>query len=194
MSRWMVAACLCFTSVLAVGATAVSNKFEEVQAELRRYAALKHSRANFVANFVEMDKRVNTLFRELKALERDAEMSPQGNSLAYDIELLEPLRYLAASTLSAADCNRAEHLARLNGLPDPEPTTVADTTARVFQAVCGRRLSAVPEIVALAPPPQKKMPQMPRSPLCRVRTSNPLFQKCSLALQARISNLRILPS
>lgn len=140
MARYIIAACLCLINSLAVAATAVSSKYEEAQTELRRYVALKHSRANFVANFVAMDKRIHTLNRELGALERQDELSSEGTSLALDIEILEPLRTLAASKLSAADCNMAEHTARLNGLREDDMTTATEIIVRVFQAVCGRRL------------------------------------------------------
>lgn len=137
MGKYVMIAYLLLISTTANAATVFENKYKEFKMEMQRYAELKHSRENFIENFKVFDRQLDILMRELNALEA-GRLTVEGNSTAYDSEMFRPLRELAATKLSAVDCNSAEHMARLN--EKPNSPLIDGILQRVFRAVCGRPL------------------------------------------------------
>lgn len=72
----------------------------------------------FFKDFDTSHKTLKKKYSDFAVLEK-SELSPEGNQMALDIEMLEPLEFLASSRISKDSCAEAEVLNEMNSTSDP---------------------------------------------------------------------------
>lgn len=73
----------------------------------------------FFKDFDTSHKTLKKKYSDFAVLEK-SELSPEGNQMALDIEMLEPLEFLASSRISKDSCAEAEALNEMNSTSDPQ--------------------------------------------------------------------------
>lgn len=73
----------------------------------------------FFKDFDTSHKTLKKKYSDFAVLEK-SELSPEGNQMALDIEMLEPLEFLASSRISKDSCAEAEVLNEMNSTSDPD--------------------------------------------------------------------------
>jgi hypothetical protein len=71
----------------------------------------------FLSSFAKDYKTLQTEFEKFSKDEKE-EISKEGNQMALDIEMLEPLEFLASSKISNESCAEAELLNEMNSSSD----------------------------------------------------------------------------
>ena len=72
----------------------------------------------FFKDFDTSHKTLKKKYSDFTILEK-SELSPEGNQMALDIEMLEPLEFLASSRINKESCAEAEVLNEMNSTSDP---------------------------------------------------------------------------
>ena len=75
------------------------------------------AKADFVKYFNDLESKLNKQFEAFLVKER-RQLTPEGNQMALDLEMLEPLKILADSKLSSESCTQALHNNELNSAAD----------------------------------------------------------------------------
>ncbi len=92
----------------------IYENFSKQKTELLKADLNKKNIKETVANYY---KQLNASYEEVKKLENDSKkdlLTNEGNQMAYDIEVLEPLKILASGLMTKEDCVKAKHEHSLN--------------------------------------------------------------------------------
>jgi len=110
--------------------TQIYSNFETLKADfLKTDFTKKNARDKTVPAFEALSKALD----EVKAIEsksKDDLMTEEGNQMAYDIEILEPIKELASGLMSKEDCEKAYHAHALNF-----PVVEDDDSAAITKAI-----------------------------------------------------------
>lgn len=111
---------LAMTVILTLSAAALSatdrrdevyGTFQKMRSEFLVQGSV--TKKDFPSRFKTLDTELNSKYKEFKTLEKQ-DLTSKGNQMAYDLEMMEPLRNLAHSKLSKQDCSEAMHINDLN--------------------------------------------------------------------------------
>lgn len=120
--RQLILICLA-AAALSVSAMASPKEMEQLYTEFQKSRDLISSAAftkkDFIKQFKKIDKELDHKYQSYKSFEKE-ELTSKGNQMAYDLELLEPLRLLANSKMTKDDCAQALHSNELNANEDDE--------------------------------------------------------------------------
>lgn len=92
----------------------VYENFSQQKKELLKADLNKKNIKETVAKYT---KNLSISYEEVKKLEAKSKsvlLTPEGNQMAYEIEILEPIRDLASSKMTKEDCMKAKHEHELN--------------------------------------------------------------------------------
>ena len=107
--------------------------YNEFQKSREQFLATPVSKKDFATRFQELDSTLNQKYNSFKVLQKD-NLDPKGNQMAFDLELMEPLRNLASSKMTKQDCLEAKHINDLNATEDEKSET--DSIFNVLKNVC----------------------------------------------------------
>ncbi|OFZ29285.1 MAG: hypothetical protein A2622_07660 [Bdellovibrionales bacterium RIFCSPHIGHO2_01_FULL_40_29] len=134
MRQYKLIAIILFAfSALAVSPEPTNATYEEFQRSKDQFLAMKLTQKDFSKKFKELDSQLTALYEKLKASESE-ELSVEGNQMALDLELLEPLRQLANSKFDKAACREARHSNQMNVTPEDKEQN--DVIEKVIQSIC----------------------------------------------------------
>lgn len=87
---------------------------------------------DFVKYFNDLEAKLNKQFEAFLIKER-RQLTPEGNQMALDLEMLEPLKVLANGQLSTESCTQALHNNELNSAADE---SAAKQIAKLINKLC----------------------------------------------------------
>ncbi len=90
------------------------TKFKKKYSEL---IAKTSDQKSFLSSFTKDFKNLQNEFEEFSKNEK-TEISKEGNQMALDLEMLEPLEFLATSAINKESCAEAELLNEMNSTSD----------------------------------------------------------------------------
>lgn len=73
----------------------------------------KDAKDKIIPAYQALEKALNEV-KDLEAKVKDNPLTPEGNEMAYDLEILAPIRDLALGLISKEDCDKARHEHALN--------------------------------------------------------------------------------
>lgn len=121
-------------SITAHAAPSTMNDlYSEFQLTRIQLKSTKFSAPSFTSQFRAIDQQLHKKYTAYKALEKD-ELTSKGNQMAYDIELLEPLKSLANSKMTKDDCQQSLHNNELNYNEDDKQDN--ETIKKIILTVC----------------------------------------------------------
>ncbi len=107
--------------------------YEDFQKTKDLFLSSTKTKKDFAKKFKKLDADLNAKFLKLKSLEKK-QLSVEGNQLALDLELLQPLRNLATSAINKINCRNAETLNQMN-LTDEEKDQI-NLIEKVLKSIC----------------------------------------------------------
>ncbi len=110
-----------------------SSIYEDFQKTKTSFLTSKLTKKDFSVKFKKLDLELNSKYLKLKSLEKK-ELTVEGNQLALDLELLEPLRNMAASQVNKTNCLKAKDLNQLN-FTEEEKTQIK-SIEKVLISIC----------------------------------------------------------
>lgn len=114
------AATLLSISSLAISATNdLKSQYEDFQKTYSQTLSAAKNKSNFAKEFDQNNKKLKIKYDQFVKFEKK-ELSPEGNQMALDIEMLEPLEFLATSRINKEACSEAMLLNEMNSTSDPE--------------------------------------------------------------------------
>lgn len=111
----------------------VRETYEDFQKVKSNFFSTKLAKKDFSKTFKKLDSDLNAKFQELKSVEK-AELTEEGNQLALDLELLQPLRDLASKKINKDECLKALSLNQLNSTE--EEKTQIEAIEKIIKSVC----------------------------------------------------------
>ncbi len=109
------------TLLLNTAQAETSDELKKDYADFRKnYLTMISSspaKADFVKYFNDLESKLNKQFEAFLVKER-RQLTPEGNQMALDLEMLEPLKILADSKLSTETCTQALHNNEMNSAAD----------------------------------------------------------------------------
>ncbi len=73
----------------------------------------KDAKDRIIPAYESLEKAMNEV-KDIEAKAKDDQLTPEGNEMAYVLEILAPLKDLASSLMSKEDCEKARHEHALN--------------------------------------------------------------------------------
>ncbi len=95
----------------------IARLFEQFEKEKSDLFKSDLTKANIKSKFEATSKNLEKFLDEVKAIEAKSDsdlLTNEGNEMAYDIEVLEPLKTLAAGLLTKEECVKAKFEHELN--------------------------------------------------------------------------------
>ena len=121
------------TSFTQAAPNAMNDLYSDFQLTRIQLKSKPFTAANFVSQFKAIDQQLQKKYQAYKALEKE-ELTSKGNQMAYDLELLEPLRTLSLSGLTKDDCQQSLHNNELNyNIEDKQEN---ENIVKIIKAVC----------------------------------------------------------
>ena len=133
MFKFTVIFGLLINSVSFAATPEINSIFEDFQKSKSQFLSAPISKKDFAKRFKDLDSSLNSKYGEFKTVEKD-ELSIEGNQLALDLELLEPLRNLAAAKIDKESCRQAKHLNAMNTTLEEKPQI--DTIEKIIATIC----------------------------------------------------------
>ena len=121
-----------FLHCYATGSDA-NSIYEDFQKSKTSFLSSKMTKKDFSKKFKNLDLDLNSKYLELKSLEKQ-ELTVEGNQIALDLELLEPLRQLAHTQINKKNCLEAKNLNQLN-FTEAEKTQI-NSIETVLKSIC----------------------------------------------------------
>jgi len=106
-----------------------TKKLELLKAEFTR----KDAKEKIVPVYEALEKALNDV-KDIESKSKDDELTPEGNEMAYDLEILAPLKDLASGLMSKEDCDKARHIHSLNFPVVEDEDSVA--IAKAIEKLC----------------------------------------------------------
>ncbi len=113
-----------FATSLSYASTKASDENKEINKIYADFTKQKNEllksdldKKNIKSKFEETYKNLEKSLAEVKAIESTSKtvmLSSEGNEMAYDLEVLEPLKNLATGILTKEECVKAQHEHDLN--------------------------------------------------------------------------------
>lgn len=102
------------TSATPQEITAIYLKFEAQKLELLKTDfSKKEAKAKVVSAYEALEKALSEV-KDIESKAKNDLLTEEGNQMAYDLEILEPIKNLASGLMSKEDCNKARHEHTLN--------------------------------------------------------------------------------
>ncbi len=109
------------TLLLNTAQAETSDELKKDYADFRKnYLAMISNvptKTDFIKNFSLLQSKLNKQFEAFQVKER-RQLTPEGNQMALDLEMLEPLHILAEAKISPESCEFAFHNNELNSAAD----------------------------------------------------------------------------
>ena len=106
--------------VFSIAATpAIKKQYDDFQKTYTQTLELSKDKVLFAKEFDKKNKSLKKKYDDLVKTEKSS-LSNEGNQMALDIEMLEPLEFLASSRINKESCSEADFLNELNEKSDPE--------------------------------------------------------------------------
>ena len=119
---------------VSFGATPeVTSIFEDFQKSKSQFLSAPITKKDFVKRFKDLDTSLTSKYAQLKTIEKN-ELTVEGNQLALDLELLEPLRNLATAKITKDSCRQAKHLNAMNTTLEEKPQI--DSIEKIITTLC----------------------------------------------------------
>ena len=117
----------------ANAAASISTTYDEFQKIKSQFLSAKITRNDFPKKFRKIDAELKAKYSELKSLEK-IELTVEGNQLALDLELLQPLRDLAKSKINKENCQESLSSNQRNLTAEEKRQT--DAIEKLIKSVC----------------------------------------------------------
>ncbi len=121
---------LIFTAVTLFTLTSLADKKSDLSNEYTNFRQLQTTffstpvnKQNFAAKVTKLLSMLNNSYDKVKVLETggaEIVLSIEGNQMAYDLEILEPLRDLAKAGINADSCKEVNHDNQMNKTKDAD--------------------------------------------------------------------------
>lgn len=125
--------CGFFLSYAANAAASMSTTYDDFQKIKSQFLSAKMTRNDFSKKFKKVDAELNAKYSKLKSFEK-TELTVEGNQLALDLELLQPLRDLAKSKINKENCQEALSSNQRNLTAEEKNQT--DAIEKLIKSVC----------------------------------------------------------
>lgn len=103
-----------FLSITAHSAqSSMQDLYSDFQLTRIQLKSTKFNSQSFTSQFQAIDQQLQKKYEAYRKLQKE-NFTTEGNQMAYDIELIGPLRSLAATKLTKDDCQEALHDNELN--------------------------------------------------------------------------------
>ncbi len=122
-----------FMYFTAYAKSSVSEIYDDFQKVKSNFLSSKPLRKDFSKKFKKLDADLNDKFLQLKSIEK-VELTEEGNQLALDLELLQPIRDLASRKINKDTCSQALNLNQLN-LTEEEKTQI-QAIEKIIKSLC----------------------------------------------------------
>ena len=122
-----------FSYCIVYGKPTVSETYEDFQKSKSNFFSSNPSRKDFSRKFKKLDSDLNAKFLELKSIEK-TELTEEGNQLALDLELLQPLRDLSSRKVNKDACLKALSLNQLNSTEEEKKQIEA--IEKIIKSIC----------------------------------------------------------
>lgn len=99
--------------------SAIKKLYDDFQKTYTQTLELSKDKILFAKDFDNKNKILKKKYDDLVKSEKPA-LSTEGNQMALDIEMLEPLEFLASSRINKESCSEADLLNEMNSTSDPE--------------------------------------------------------------------------
>lgn len=86
-----------------------TKKLEFLNADISK----KDAKEKIVPAYEALERSLN-LVKDLENKSSDGALTAEGNEMAYDLEILAPIKDLASGLMSKEDCDKARHVHALN--------------------------------------------------------------------------------
>ncbi len=106
----------------------LKKQYDEFQKTYSKTLDLSKDKTLFTKNFDSNSKSLKKKYDVFSKTEK-TELSPEGNQMALDIEMLEPLEFLASSRMDKESCSEAELLNEMNS------TSAEKTYQKIKEAI-----------------------------------------------------------
>lgn len=95
----------------------ITQVYENFSQQKKELLKADLNKKNIKETVEKYSKNLSISYEEVKKLEAKSKnvlLTPEGNQMAYEIEILEPIRDLASSKMTKEDCKKAKHEHELN--------------------------------------------------------------------------------
>ena len=99
-----------------------TKKLELLKADFTK----KDAKEKIIPAYEALERALNEV-KDLEAKSKEDQLTPEGNEMAYDLEILAPIKDLASGLMSKEDCDKARHEHTLNFpvVEDEDSTAIA---------------------------------------------------------------------
>lgn len=91
----------------------LNKDYDEFQNEYNKIFNIKNDKKEFSTEFNKIEKELQLKYKNFVKKEKK-KLTAEGNQMALDLEILEPLRILAEDTVTEKKCSEAEFANDLN--------------------------------------------------------------------------------
>ncbi len=97
----------------------LKKDYEQFQTEIDQALQTPQNKKKFLTDFKKTEQNLQLKYQKFSKQEGQ-ELSPEGNQMALDLEMLEPLKILSTNNISSTSCNDAHLVNELNNESDPK--------------------------------------------------------------------------
>lgn len=120
------------TTVLAATPN-IDSMYTDFQSTQAKLFAAPVTKKDFSKRFKDVDAELKAKYEKIVASEKD-ELTIEGNQIAFELELLEPLRKLANSKFDKETCKQARHTNLMNTTLEDKAKN--DLIEKTINSVC----------------------------------------------------------
>lgn len=97
----------------------IKKDYEEFQKDYETALDISTNKSKFLKEFKSLEKKLKQKYTDLEITE-GRQLTEEGNQMALDLEMLEPLKIIAEGNASNESCSNAEFINELNNQSAPQ--------------------------------------------------------------------------